>query len=294
MKNNAYLLLALTALFWSGNHIVGRAAAGVVPPFAISTIRWFIPMLLLWPMARPHLIRDWPTIRAHWGILLWLGITGGAMFSALQYVGLNYTSALNMSVLNSLVPVLIVAVGALIFRDRIGLIQFAGIATSSLGVLTIIARGHLETLQQLAFNRGDLVVVVSMIVFAVYSVYLRKCPSIHALSFLFVLAAIATVGTLPFFVWELMSGVTPHATWLTVGALLYVGIFPSVLAFAAWNRGVQLIGASRAGPFLHLVPIYTAVLAALLLGETLAAYHVVGLALILTGVWLASGRKATA
>src|SRR3954462_12651225 len=105
----AYLLLALASLFWSGNHIVGRAIGGHVPPVAISFLRWLIPLAVLWLIARPHLKREWPAIRRHWIVLVWLGATGGALFTVLQYVGLQYTSALNVSVLNSLVPVLIVA-----------------------------------------------------------------------------------------------------------------------------------------------------------------------------------------
>jgi drug/metabolite transporter (DMT)-like permease len=130
-----------------------------------------------------------------------------------------------------------------------------------------------------------------MLVFAVYAVYLRLRPQIHWLSFMFVFALVSCVTTLPFFVWETLSGITFKPTLLTFGAILYVSIFPSVLAFAAWNRGVELIGANRAGPFVHLVPIYTAILASTLLGEHLASYHIIGFVLILAGVWLASVRK---
>lgn len=287
---NPYLLLALASLFWSGNHIVGRAIGGHVPPLAISTIRWAIPAAVLWAFAHRQIRADWPTIRAHWKIMLWLGATGGALFTALQYVGLQYTSALNVSVLNSLVPVLIVATAAALFRDRVSARQIAGIAISSIGVLVIIAHGEIETLRALGFNWGDLIIVFNMMVFAIYAVYLRLRPQIHWLSFMFMLAVISTGGTLPFFIWEALSGNTLKFDLTTVAALAYVAIFPSVIAFAAWNRGVELIGASRAGPFVHLVPVYTAVLAGALLGEHLYAFHVTGFALIIAGVWLASKR----
>ena len=287
---NPYLLLALASLFWSGNHIVGRAIGGHVPPLAISTIRWAIPAAVLWAFAHRQIRADWPTIRAHWKIMLWLGATGGALFTALQYVGLQYTSALNVSVLNSLVSVLIVATAAALFRDRVSARQIAGIAISSIGVLVIIAHGEIETLRALGFNWGDLIIVFNMMVFAIYAVYLRLRPQIHWLSFMFMLAVISTGGTLPFFIWEALSGNTLKFDLTTVAALAYVAIFPSVIAFAAWNRGVELIGASRAGPFVHLVPVYTAVLAGSLLGEHLYAFHVTGFALIIAGVWLASQR----
>jgi drug/metabolite transporter (DMT)-like permease len=194
---NPYLLLALASLFWSGNHILGRAMSGHVPPIGISTVRWLVPALLLWPLARRHLEHDWAAIRANWLILLWLGITGGALFTVLQYVGLQYTSALNVSVLNSLVPVLIVAAGAVLFRDRILAVQLAGIVISSLGVLTIISRGRVETLMDLRFNVGDVLIVVNMAVFSIYAACLRLRPQVHWLSFIFVLAVISAATTVP-------------------------------------------------------------------------------------------------
>jgi drug/metabolite transporter (DMT)-like permease len=288
---NPYLLLGFASLCWSGNHVVGRAIAGHVPPIGVSMARWLIPALIIWPFASPHLRRDWPLIKPHWRLMLWLGLTGGALFSALQYVGLQYTTALNVSVLNSLTPVFIVMAGALLFRDRIEPIQVIGIATSLIGVLAIVARGSMETLWQLAFNWGDLIIIFNMAVFAVYSGYLRLRPQIHWLSFIFVLATISVIATLPFVLWEMWSGYVFQPTVLTAFAILYVATFPSLLAFAAWNRGVETIGANRAGPFLHLIPIFSALLASTLLGEWLAPYHLIGFLLILVGVWLASNDR---
>jgi drug/metabolite transporter (DMT)-like permease len=290
---NPYLLLALTSLFWSGNHVVGRAVGGVVPPLALSTFRWFIPTLLLWLFARQHIVRDWPTIVKSWKIMLWFGLTGGVLFTSLQYIGLEYTSALNVSVLNSLVPVLILATSAVIFRDRVTPLQLAGIAISSLGVVVIIAHGDFAALLRLSFNWGDLLTLLTMIVFAIYSAYLRLRPPIHPMSFLFVLGATSAIGTFPFAIWEAASGFTLQPTLGTVLAIGYVAIFPSILAYACWNRGIELIGANRAGPFLHLIPVYTAVLASTLLGEPLHLFHIAGFGLILSGVWLAS-RKGKA
>jgi len=293
----AFLLLTLASLFWSGNHIVGRAIGGQVPPIGISTMRWLIPALLLWPLAHPHLKRDWPTLRTHWPAMLWLSVTGGALFSALQYVGLQYTSALNVSVLNSLVPVLILAAGALIFRDRVAPLQIIGIATSLSGVLVVIAHGSINLLLSVSFGAGDLIIALGMAVFAIYAACLRLRPPIHWTSFMFALSVLSAAMTMPFFILETMSGTTLQPTVLTAVAVVYVGIFPSLLAFAAWNRGVEVIGAGRAGPFLHLVPIFTAIFSIAMLGETLEFYHVIGLAIILAGVWLASDggtkRRAT-
>lgn len=287
----AYLLVAVSALCWSGNHILGRAIAGHVPPFAISTIRWLLPALILWPFARPHLKRDWPAIRQHWKLILFLGLIGGALFGALQYVGLQYTTAINVSVLNSLAPVLIGAAGVALFGDRLTRAQMLGISVSLAGVLVIISKASLTTLGSLGFNWGDLIILFNMGMWAVYSACLRLRPALHWLSFTFMLAVISGLATLPFWVLEHASGLVLQPTLLTVGALAYVSVFPSLVAYACWNRGVEMIGANRAGVFLHLVPLYSAGLAGLLLSESLMLYHIAGFLLILGGVWLAA-RKA--
>jgi drug/metabolite transporter (DMT)-like permease len=289
---NPYFLLAFASLCWSGNHVIGRAIAGHVPPIGISLLRWLIPALIIWPFARQHLRRDWQQIKSHWRLMLWLGLTGGALFSALQYIGLQYTTALNVSVLNSLSPVFIIMAGALLFHDRIGLIQVIGIVTSLIGVLVVVTRGSTETLRHLALNWGDLIIIFNMAVFAIYSGYLRQRPQIHWLSFIFVLAAISVLTTLPFFLLEMRSGYLLQPTALTFFAVFYVALFPSLLAFGAWNSGVEVIGANHAGPFLHLIPIFSALLASTILGEWLAIYHLVGFVLILTGVWLASNDRS--
>jgi drug/metabolite transporter (DMT)-like permease len=292
MNKNPYLILAFASLCWSGNHIVGRAIAGHFPPLTISTIRWFIPAIILWIAGRSRIEQDWPLMCRHWVIMLWLGATGGILFSALQYVGLQYTSAVNVSILNSLVPVLIIAASALIFRDRILPIQLLGILTSLIGVLIIVTRGNLNALLQLSFNHGDVIIIVNMIVFAIYAAYLRLRPKIHWMSFLFVLAVVSAVGTMPFAIFELASGRIPELNVGTIAAALYVSIFPSLVAFAAWNYGVEHIGANRSGPFLHLVPLYTALLASIFLGEELMIFHALGLLMILVGVWIAARGRA--
>lgn len=283
----AYLLLALAGLCWSGNHVLGRAIAGHVPPITLSALRWVLPVVLLWPFARTHLKTDWPAIRRHWPVMLLLGLSGGAVFSALQYVGLQYTTAVNVSVLNSLGPVLIVLAVALVFRETMRGAQLAGLALSLVGVLVIVTRGDLSSLAQLSLNRGDLIILFNMCVWALYCAFLRLRPPIHWTSFIFLLALIAAVSTAPFAVIEHMHGTTLVPDTTTLLAFLYVSIFPSLVAYASWNRGVELIGANRAGTFLHLIPLYSAVLAGLLLGETIGLHHIAGFVLILAGVWLA-------
>lgn len=285
-----YVLLALAALTWSGNHVVGRAIAGEVPPYALSTLRWAIPAPVLWFLARPHLAGDWPVIRRHWRVLLGLGFGGGAVFSAMQYVGLQYTTALNVSVLNSLAPVMIVLAAALLFREGLTVRQGAGIALSLAGVLVIVTKADAGTLATLSFDVGDFIIFGNMMLWAIYSVCLRLAPRIHWLSFAFVIALVSALGTLPAMVWEHATGYRLQPNLETLLAVLYVAIFPSVVGYAAWNRGVAMIGSSRAGVFLYVIPLYSAVLASLFLGERLMAFHVAGFAAIVAGVTLAARR----
>jgi drug/metabolite transporter (DMT)-like permease len=279
-----YLLLAAASLFWSGNHIVGRAVAGHVPPYTLSTLRWMVGAVILWPFVHRHVMRDLPLIRRHAAILLFLGMLGGTAFSALNYLSLQLTSALNVSVFNSLAPVLIAGVAALTFRDRLSAAQTTGIGISLGGAIAIVSQLDWRVLAGFQVNDGDLLVVLNMLIFAVYSVSYRLRPPIHWLSFTFVLSVISVIGTTPLMVWELGRGAVLHADWTTIGAVAYVAIFPSIGAYICWNRGIELIGANRSGVFLHLVPLYSALMATLFLGEQLRLYHVLGFILILTGV----------
>jgi drug/metabolite transporter (DMT)-like permease len=288
---NAYLLLALASLCWSGNHLMGRAIAGHVPPLTISTLRWLLAAALLYPFVRSQLRRDWPEIRRSLGVLVYLSLLGGGVFGALQFVGLQLTTALNVSVMNSLGPVFIAAASAAMFRDRLTGGQFAGIVVSLIGVLAIISKLDPALLSDFSFNIGDIIVFLNMVLWAVYSASLRWRPKIHPLSFMFMFALISGVVMFPTAAWEHSTGFVLRPTLLTFSAIAFVTVFSTIVAFVSWARGVELIGPNRAGVFLHLIPIYSALLTGALLGEPLRFYHVVGFALILFGVWCASRSR---
>jgi drug/metabolite transporter (DMT)-like permease len=223
-------------------------------------------------------------------MLVYLALIGGAVFGALQFVGLQLTTALNVSVMNSLGPVFIAAAGAAMFRDRLTGGQFLGIAISLLGVLAIITKLDPAVLTHLSFNIGDILILINLALWGVYSASLRWRPAIHPASFMFMFCLISGVAMLPAFAWEYSSGFVLQPTVLTFSAIVFVTIFSTIVAFASWTRGVELIGPNRAGVFLHLIPIFTALLTGALLGEPLMGYHVVGFALILAGVWCAARR----
>ena len=283
----AYIALPICALSFAGNHIVGRAVVGHMPPVALATGRWALTCLLLLPIAWPYLRRDWPVVRAHGPILLFLTLLAGGLFSTLQYVGLVHTTALNTALLNSTVPVFIAVACFVLFRERLSARQMLGIGASLAGVIAIIAKGDWGVLAAWAFNGGDLLILANMALWAVYSAYLRYKPPLHWLSFGAIMAVVALVSNLPFLAMELARGQVLELTWLTAGAILYTGTVTSIVALATWNYGVAAIGASRAGVFLHLIPVFGSILAVTLLGEPIGWHHAAGLALILSGVWLA-------
>jgi drug/metabolite transporter (DMT)-like permease len=287
---NPWVMLALAGLFWSGNHIAARAGAGHVPPLGLASLRWLIAAGIMWPFVRNYVWRDLPVVLQGWKPILALSVLGGALFSALQYTALQYTTALNGSIFNSFAPAIIVLVGAVLFRERLRLVNLAGIAVSFVGVIVIVSRGDLAVLKTISFNYGDVLLLANMTVWAIYSTCLRVRPRIHPLTFTWLLALIAGVTLIPFWIWEHINGFHMQASGLTLAVLAYVTIFPGILAYICWNRGIEAVGAARGGVFLHLIPFYGAVLATLLLGEKLMGFHIAGCALILSGVWFAAKK----
>ena len=287
---SAYALLCLAPLCWAGNHIVGRYIAGQVPPGGLSVLRWVITCLVLLPFAWPHLRRDWPALQQKpWAMLL-LALAGGGIFGTLQFVGLTYTTALNVAVFNSIVPVCIILANLAIFRERVHWMQIEGIIISLIGVLAIISKGDGQRLASLNFNGGDILVIANMLLFGVYSTCLRLKPNVHWLTFVMALAVISGVANIPLAAWEMTHGQPLQANTTTALAILYTGIFSSAVAYAAWSIGVAAIGSARSGVFLHLIPLYGAILSTLFLGEQIQPFHIAGLAAILTGVTLATRR----
>lgn len=288
---NAYLLLSLTALFWAGNFVLGRGVHDHVPPIALAWTRWMFASLIILPFSLPHIRREWAVIRAHLPILVFFGVIGVGAFNTLSYTGLNYTTALNALVLQSSGPILIVIASFLFFGDRISWKQALGIIVSLSGVLFMVARGDVSVLAGLKLNAGDVLLLTAIALWGLYTAFLRKRPDIHWLSFTGVTFVIGVFVNLPFFLWEHLSVRQMQPDAETALSIAYVSIFPSVLAYIFFNRGVELIGANRAGVCLHLVPLFGAVLAITLLGEEPRAYHLTGIILILAGVTLAARKS---
>jgi drug/metabolite transporter (DMT)-like permease len=293
LNNQPYLLLSLTALFWAGNIVLARHVGDHVPPITLTTIRWFGVFLILLPFAWPHLRRDWPALRAHLPLMLFLSAIGFAFNNAISYWAMQYTEALNALLIQSSGPLFVALWSLILFGVRLTSAQLAGIAISLIGVLTIILRGDFGALASIAFNKGDVMFAASLVSFALYSALIPRRPVTHQLSLISFTTLCGALMLLPFSVWEYSTGAVLKFDFLTLATLGYMLIFPSTLAYLFFNRGLALIGPNRAAPFFHLVPVFGSAMAILLLGEQPRLFHLVGYALVLAGVVIAARRGST-
>ena len=289
--DNAYLLLVLTMLFWAGNAVVGRGAHGLVPPLTLACLRWTIATGIILPFAWPYLKRDLPLIRAHWPILLLLAAIGAGTFVTMFYFGLSMTTALNGLIINSAVSIFIPIAVFIIYRETVTRIQAFGIALSFAGVLIVLTKGDLSVLAKLELNAGDLWLIAAMADWAIYTALLREQPRIHWLSFAAISFVVAALVNIPLCLGEIMAGHYVQPSLNAFLAVAYVSTLPSVVAQIFFVRGVELIGGNRAGIFMHLIPLFGAILAILFLGEHLHLYHLGSFALVFAGVWLTSRAK---
>ena len=292
LNNQPYLLLSLTSLFWAGNIVLARHVAGHVPPLTLSCLRWIGTFLILLPFAWPHLKRDWPVMRAHLPMLVFLSSIGFAYNNAISYWAMQYTEAQNALLIQSAGPLFVALWSLALFGVRLTGAQLAGITISLVGVLTIILRGDFSALAGISFNRGDLMFASSLVSFGLYSALMPRRPVTHALSLISFTTCCGAMMLLPFAIWEFSTGVTFKFDLISMTALAYVVIFPSTLAYTFFNRGLALIGPNRAAPFFHLVPVFGSAMAILLLGEQLRLFHLVGYVLVLAGVVIASRRAS--
>ncbi len=288
-QTSAYLLLILTTLFWSGNFVLARATHASIPPLTLSFARWAIALMVLLPFGAAPAWRERARWLPHWRRLVLLGVLGIAGFNSLVYLGVQSTTATNAVLMNSFIPILIVLIGALFFGMQAGARQLAAIALSFVGVLMIVAHGDPLRLMRLDINHGDLIVFGAMVAWALYTLLLRGLPAtLNRLGLLTVLVAIGLCAITPFFLAEFASGARAPLNATTLVTFAYVGTLPSLAAYYFYTLGVARVGAARAGSFIHLMPMFGALLSVVFLGEAFRAYHAVGFALILAGVWLAA------
>lgn len=297
LHRQAYVLACLTYLMWSLNIVLGRHIASTMPPVTLSALRWGIGSLILLPFAWSHLKRDWPAIRSHIPILCVLGITGTTGYAVPSYWGLQYTLAINGLIIQCTMPMVVGLTSYLLVGDRMNIWQVIGLITSFIGVVVILTGGDPDVLHSISFNRGDLWFLVAIVTFALYSPLMRKRPAMHPISFLAVTAIAGTVAILPLMAWELSIKPLPAFDLYTTSVVLYMAIFPTLLAYLCFNRAVQLLGPNPVAALYPLIVLFGTVQATLLLGEVPQWFHFVGTVFIVGGVLLATrmvGAKAKA
>ncbi len=287
MNSRAYFYLCITALFWGGNSVAGKMAVGHVSPMMLTTLRWIFALIVILVLMTPQIRRDWDKIRRHWLQLLAYGAIGFTTFNALLYSALKYTSAINAVILQAGIPMLIFLFNFVLFRTKASVAQVIGFTVTLIGVLVTAAHGDVTSLLSLEFNFGDALMIGACIVYAGYTVALRYKPTMHWQSFIAAPAFGALLSAIPLLFWEIGTGtaIVPDTTgWIIV---LYAAIFPSLMSQVLYVRGVEMIGANRAGLFINAIPVFGTLLSVMLIGETFHLFHLFALLLVLGGIAIA-------
>jgi drug/metabolite transporter (DMT)-like permease len=281
------LLLGLTSLIWAGHAVVGKLAVGEIGPMTLTFLRWAVALGPILFAARHEIAKDFPVLRRRWIYVGSLGALGYTAFNALFYLSAHYTAAINMALIQAGIPALVLIGAALGFGARPTSAQTLGAALTIAGVATIAAQGDIAKLASLSLNFGDVLMLVGCLFYAYYALGLRYRPAVSSVGFLAGMALAALITSTPPFLYEVWRHglILPSAKGVAV--LLYAALGPAFISQLMFMRGVQLIGAARAGVFVNLVPVFGALLAVALLGEPLSAYHLVALALVVGGIILA-------
>ena len=291
-KTQAYLMLAGSALFWSGNFVIGRAFAADIAPITLSYLRWQTALLILLPFTLRPLIEQWGLIMRYKWRMIFLGVLGVAGFNTFAYLGLHSTTATNALLINSFIPILIILLSRIYPGLPIRWNQLLGILVSTAGVAILIAQGQLERLLALQINRGDLWVLGAALIWAIYSIGLRfRPPELKPFSFLAFTVLVGVLTLAPLFWLNLLDEPAFDPTPANLTAVAYVALFASVGAYLFWNQGVKVVGAGAAGQFIHLMPVFGTLMAVVFLGERLHGYHLAGGAAIAAGIYLSLARR---
>ena len=293
-KNNlAYLILILTTIFWSGNFIVGKAASTYeIPPFSLNFFRWFFAGLILLPFTFKELIGKKKYIFNNIGFFTVLGITSITIFNSIVYYSLYYTQVISGILMISTIPVWIIFISSILNIERTNIFQIIGVIFSLTGVIFIITKADLEIIKNLDFNKGDLSMVVAMFSWAIYSALLKsKKYEISQFALLQVVIIMGLIFLTPIYLIEMYLGNVIVLGIPFVLTLTYVVFFPGLASFIFWIKGISLIGANRAGIFLHLMPIFGAIMAMVIFDEKFMYYHIFGAIFIIVGITLSNKKR---
>lgn len=289
VDNVPYILVMLTALFWASNFIAAKIVGPSVPPVTLTLLRWLTASVLMLPFALPWIIKNRDHIKKHAFYLCMMGLLSTTLFNSFLYAGIQTTEANKASILQSLTPVVIMLICGLALNEKIRIWQWVGVFLSFSGVIVLVSHADVDRLIHLSFASGDLYLLGSVLCWATYSIALRwRPPVFNDFTFFAVISIFGTVGLFPLSLYELSDRELPTLDAKSIATIFYIAIFPSILAGVFWNKSVISLGASTAGLFTYVIPIYTFILSAIFLGEGVENYHIIGLATILTGVFCAT------
>ncbi|MHB1167069.1 MAG: DMT family transporter, partial [Carboxydocellales bacterium] len=263
-----YVLLTLATLFWGANAVVGKIVVHELPPLTITTLRWIVAAFILVPYAYSQEgDRLWQGL-TYWKPLVLMGFTGVFAFNTLVYYAVKYTSPINVSLINASGPIVIAVIAFLMTREKLKGIQLLGMLLAMSGVVWVISKGSLQLLFKLQLNWGDLLMLGAIIIWSIYSITVKVAVKhMSSLTATTLSTLIGLAGLIPVSLWEMTLHPVGRITWTSVVGIIYLGVFASVLAFLWWNLGVSLLGVSGAGVFMYLTPVFTVILAYILLGE---------------------------
>ncbi len=293
MTGSAYLMLVLTTLLWGANAVASPLAVGHLSPMTLVFLRWLVACSVLAVIARDAIRQDWPILKTRLPYVFVMGALGYTAFNCLFYAAGHHTTAINIAILQGSMPVMVIVAGIIAYREKPTVIQWVGAILTLLGVGVIATGGDLQTLATFSFNHGDVLILIAAILYAGYTVGLRQRPAVSALGFFAFMAGAAAITSIPPAIAEVMLG---QALWPTPQGwllILFIALGPSLVSQLMFMRGVQLIGPTRAGVFLNLVPVFGPLLAVLILGEKFYLYHAVALCLVLGGIWIAERGRNT-
>ncbi len=296
-KNNlAYILLVLTTLFWSGNFIVGKAASTYeIPPFSLNFFRWLFAGLILFPFTIREILKKKNYIFNNIGFFIVLGITSITIFNSAVYYSLYYMQVISGVLMISTIPVWIMFISSILGIEKTNKFQILGVILSLLGVIFIITKSDLNLIINLAFNKGDLIMASGMFAWALYSALLKKKTyKISQITLLEVVIITGLIFLTPIYILEMNFGNQIIIGKPFVLTLSYVVIFPGLASFFFWIKGIGIIGANRAGVFLHLMPVFGSFMAIIFFDEKFMFYHIWGAIFIIAGITLSNKKKLNA
>ncbi len=287
----SYLFLVLSTLFWSGNFVLSRGMHSSITPLGLSFWRWFVALIVLLIIVYKNLKSDVEIVKKNFNFIFIQALLGVTGFNTLIYIAMQSTTAINAVLVNSTIPVIIAAISWIVYKEKLSFRQFAGIIVSFSGVIYLMTEGKMFSLKSFNFNNGDLLVLCAAFTWAFYSSNLKKYPKdLNPISYLFAITVTGLVFIFPMYILEIISGKTFLINIPNISTILYVGIFASVAAFIFWNAAVRKIGANKAGPFVHLMPVFSITMAIIFLGEEFNDFHMFGMIMIFTGIMLTTFR----